>query len=231
MAITYHPNLIQGADEWYKARLGLLTASEMDLIMTPSTMKAADNDKSRAHVYELLSQRITQYVEPSYVGDAMMRGWEDEVYARQAYEKAYAPVKECGFVTNDKWGFTIGYSPDGLVGDDGLIEVKSRRQKFQVQTMIENATEGTIPPEFVLQCQTGLLVTEREWIDFISYSGGLPMVTIRVRPIEAVQAKIIECATKFEEQIAAKRARYDDVTANYARLIPTERRIQQEMYA
>lgn len=221
--IAYHNDLIQGSDEWHAARCGLLTASEMHLIITP-TLKAASNDKERSHLYELLGQRITQYVEPSYIGDAMLRGIDDEIEAVALYAKHYAPVQTVGFVTNDKWGFTIGYSPDALVGDDGLLECKSRRAKFQVQTIID----GVAPSDFMIQLQTGLLVSEREWIDFVSYSGGLPMFVTRVEPIKEYQEAIVAAATGFEERLAANMEKY---AANIEGLIPTERRIIEEMYA
>lgn len=228
--IRYHPDLIQGSDEWLAARCGLLTASEMKLIITP-TLKIASNDKERAHLYELLAQRITKYVEPHYVSDDMLRGHEDEVEARALYEKHYAPVSDMGFITNDRWGFTIGCSPDGLVGDGGMIECKSRRQKYQIETIIENVKERTIPADYVVQVQTALLVAERKWCDFISYSGGLPMATIRVYPDEKVQAAILEAAAEFEKRLAVKWERYRDAFAQGGRLIPTERRIIQEMFA
>ena len=135
MTIAIYQELTQGSDEWLAARCGLLTASEMKLIITP-TGKVADNDKSRSHLYELLAQRITGYVEPHYISDDMLRGLSDEIDARDIYAKTYEPVEEVGFITNDKWGFTLGYSPDGLVGTEGLIECKGRRQKFQVETII-----------------------------------------------------------------------------------------------
>lgn len=229
--ITYFPDLIQGSEEWLAARCGLLTASEMKLVLTP-TLKIADNDKTRAHVYELLAQRITRYVEPHYISDDMLRGQADEVWARVEYEKHIAPVQDMGFVVNRKWGFPIGYSPDGLVGDDGLIECKSRRQKYQVQTVVEHVATGgaTIPIEYVLQCQTGLLVSEREWLDFISYSGGLPMAVIRVWPDERVQAAILEAASEFEDRISEKLRAWTTALASDATLIPTERRIEEQMY-
>lgn len=226
MTITYHPEVIQGSDEWLSMRLGLLTASEMKHILTP-TLKIANNDKSRSHVWEIAAQRISKFVEPSYVSDDMLRGQEDEFYARQTYAEHYAPVEQCGFVTNDRWGFTIGCSPDGLVGAAGMIECKSRRQKYQIQTIVENMTGGTIPDDYVMQCQTALLVTEREWLDFISYSGGLPMCVVRVWPDDAVQGAIIEAAAAFEAQVADKIRIYREASAD---LVPTERRIEQEMY-
>ena len=219
--IKIYDELIQGSDEWHQARCGLLTASEMKLIITP-TLKTANNDKTRAHIYELAAQRVTQYTEPSYIGDDMMRGWEDEGKAKEKYAEYYAPVDDVGFITNDECGFTIGYSPDGLVGDDGLIEIKSRRQKFQMETIVNN----TVPDEHIIQCQTGLLVTGRKWLDYISYCGGMPMCVIRVYPDPEIQTAIIEAATSFEIKIKEVMGKYK---ANIEGLILTERTIEEEM--
>lgn len=201
--ITYYDDVDQGSDEWLAMRCGVLTASEMKLIVTP-TLKKADNDKTRQHLYELLAQRVNQYTEPHYIGSDMMRGHVDEVDARIVYEEKYAQVKECGFIINDKWGFKIGYSPDGLVSDDGLIECKSRRQKYQTQTIIENE----VPDDFMLQLQTGLLVSERKWIDFVSYCGGMPMFVKRVFPDKTIQDAIISAAEAFEDKIRTMQAAY-----------------------
>lgn len=230
MTIKYHRGLVQGSDEWRDARVGLLTASEMHLIITP-TLKPADNDKTRAHVWELLSQRITRHVEPSYIGDNILRGWDDELLAREMYHQRFAPVEQVGFITNDRWGFTLGYSPDGLVGDAGLIEAKSRKQRLQIQTITDFVPDNGIMPEYVMQPQTGFLVSEREWCDHISYSGGLPMAVVRIFPDERIQTAILEAAYVFEKKIAEKWAKYREVLASKARLVPTERRIQQEIYA
>lgn len=224
MTIKYNTSLVQGSDEWLAIRCGLLTASEMKNIISPVKLEPVKNP---AHLYELLSQRITGYVEPQYISDDMLRGMTDEVEARLLYEKHYAPVTECGFITNDKWGFTIGYSPDGLVGDDGLIECKSRRQKYQVETILN----GTLPDDYKLQVQTGLLVSERKWLDFITYSGGLPMMTLRVYPDAEVQGKILRAANAFQERLMDLMDKYSK-TLNYPerKFIPTERKIEQEMH-
>lgn len=225
--IVYHNNLIQGTDEWLQARCGLLTASEMHKIITP-TLKVADNDKTRAHLWELLAQRITGYVEPQYVSDDMLRGQEDEVRARDYYREHYAMTKTAGFVTNDEWGFTIGYSPDDLVGEDGLIECKSRRQRFQVQTIVENVPDQIAVPDYHLQCQTGMLVTKRKWCDLVSYSGGLPLAVIRIHADHAIQEVIVAAASAFETKLAEKLAIYNTASAG---LVPTERVIEQDMFA
>lgn len=220
-----HKDIVQGSDEWFQLRCGKLTASEMKLILTP-TLKMASNDKERAHVYELLAQRVTNYVEPGYVSDDMLRGNEDEVEARIRYAEAYAPIEEVGFMTNDKWGFILGYSPDGLVGDDGQIECKSRRPKYQMETL----TSREVPIDYVLQLQTGLLVSERQWVDFISYSAGLPMIVMRVYPDTKVQQAIIEAAGTFEDRLRQRMNEYKATLEDPAmRLLQTERRVEQEI--
>lgn len=221
--IHYHHDLVQGSDEWIAARCGLLTASELKLLITP-TGKIAANDKERAHLYEMLAQRITRYVEPSYIGDDMLRGYDDEASARERYSAAYAPVHECGFITNDKWGFTLGYSPDGLVGVNGQIECKSRNQKLHVKTILEDVAVGGVPAEHMLQVQGGLLVSEREWCDVISYSAGLPMVVVRAFPIPAVQDAILAAAGAFEMRLAERLEEYRAVLGRLDRRLDTERR-------
>lgn len=227
--LKIHCDYEQGSIQWMNARCGLLTASEFDRIITP-TLKIAANAKERAHLWELAAQRITRYVEPHYISDAMLRGQSDEITARELYAKHFAPVTECGFVTNGKWGFTLGCSPDGLVGDDGLIEVKSRGQRFQVETICNFFDDGSTPDDFTLQVQGQLLVTERKWCDLISYSGGLPMVTMRVFPDPAVQDAILDAAAKFEARINEVVATWTAALADDPRLIPTERTIEQEMH-
>lgn len=242
--IKYYPELIQGSDEWFAARCGLLTASEMKRIINPPPKTEtrikkngepykqrewnilAEDDECCAHLYELLAQRINKYVEPHYIGDDMLRGQEDEIRARMAYNENYGLVQDCGFITNDKWGFKLGYSPDGIVGEDGLIECKSRRQKFQVETIIE----GDVPDDFKIQLQTGLLVSERKWCDFLTYCGGMPMYTLRVYPDEKLQAAIIDASGAFHDKMKKLLDLYNDRLADKeSRLVPTERIIEQEI--
>lgn len=221
MTITYHPDLIQGSEEWHALRCGMLTASEMKLIITP-TLKIASNDKERSHLYELLAQRVTGYVEPSYVSDAMLRGKDDEIDAVALYNKTRAQTVACGFVTNDSWGFEIGYSPDALCGDDGQIECKSRAQKYQAQTIIEDI----VPDEFMIQLQTGLMVTERKWVELISHCGGMPQWTKRVYPDVLIQTAILTAAQAFEERLQVALLKYGKAIVG---LPATERRIYEDI--
>lgn len=207
---VYHDQFEQGSQQWLQARCGLMTASEMKLVLTEKTLKVSDNEKIKAHIYELAAQRITQFVEPMFQSFDMIRGQNDELEARARYAEKYGAVREVGFVTNDKWGFTLGYSPDGLVGECGAIECKSRKQKFQIQTVVEHALNGGIPGEFVMQHQTGMLVAELEWIDFVSFSEKLPMAVIRVHPDDKIQSAILEAAEITEAKIAKIIATYQE---------------------
>lgn len=215
--ITYHEELEQGSDEWLAARCGLLTASEMKLIITP-TLKIANNDKVKMHLYELCAQRLNKYVEPSFISDDMIRGNFDEFEARQIYHEQISPVKQMGFITNSKFGFTIGYSPDGLVGEDGLIEIKSRKQKYQLQTIVTDEIDS----DYLIQLQTGLLVSERKWCDFIQYSNGMPLYVKRVFPDPVFQKAIFEAAAEFEGKAKEIIEKYN---ANSTKYIMTERKI------
>jgi hypothetical protein len=242
--IVYHQHLVQGSIDWLNARCGLLTASEMKHVVSPKPKMEtrikkdglpfkqrewdpiASDEKERAHLYNLLAQRITSYVEPHYIGSDMLRGDEEEILARAAYSEKYAQITEMGFITNDKFGFNIGCSPDGLVSSDGLIECKSRRQKFQVQTIVDLE----MPEEYTVQVQTALLVTERKWCDFISYCGGMPMLTLRILPDPEMQEAIILAATAFEKRLAEKFDKYIAALRSGTRLLATERVVMQEIF-
>lgn len=220
MPIKYHYDLIQQSPEWYAARSGILTASDMAKIITAKKLEYAENQTARDHLNELLAQRITGYVEPHFRSDHMLRGLDDEKEAKDIYEKHYGQVKECGFVTNARHGFTIGCSPDGLVGDEGGLQVKSRLAKFQIETIIA----GVMPDEFRIQVQTELLVTERKWWDFVSYSGGLHMLSLCIYPDAEVQEAIVTCATEFYARMGKMKIAYDTRLVSGARLVPTVRR-------
>lgn len=227
--IIYYKEMIQGSEAWHSIRCGVPTASEMKLLVTP-TLKVAANEKERAHMWELLAQRLTKHVEPRYISDDMLRGQEDEIEAVALYAKTYEPIERVGFITNDRWGFTIGYSPDALVGADGLVECKSRGQKYQIQTIVDYVSADKIDPDFMIQVQTGLMVSERKWCDLISFCGGLPMATVRVYPDEKIQSAILEAVTAFEERLAIAMRKYGEVVSSSKRLIPTIRRITEEIY-
>lgn len=221
MTLIEFPDVIQGSDPWHDQRRGIVTASVVGRLLT-STGKVASNDTSRALVAQLVAERITGWTDPVYVSDDMLRGHDDEPRAVDVYAEHYAPVTTTGFMVRDDWGFSIGYSPDGLVGDGGLVEVKSRRAKKQLQTILDDA----VPAENMAQLQCGLLVSGREWCDYVSYCGGMPLYVKRVEPDPEWFDAITEAVSRFEETAA-------DIVATYATatkdMPATERTVELEM--
>lgn len=216
MTLTTYTDLEQGTPEWLAARCGIVTASVVGQLITPKTVKPAANDYSRALAVTLTAERITGHVEPIHENSDMMRGTLDEPFARDKYAEHFAPVDEVGFMVRDDWGFRIGYSPDGLVGEDGLIEIKSRRQKKHLSTILADE----VPLENMAQCQAGLLVSGREWLDYVSFCSGMPLYVKRVLPDMRWFHAIQEAVESFEVASAEMVSRYTAATKD---LPPTER--------
>jgi hypothetical protein len=217
MALHEMPDLEQGSPEWLEQRRGMVTASQVGNLLT-ATGRPASNDTSRRLTLSLVAERITGYVEPTFVNDDMLRGQLDEPIARDLYSEHFEQVTECGFLVRDDWGWPLGYSPDGLVGDYGLIEVKSRRQKKHLQTILADE----VPAENMAQLQAGLLVSGREWIDYVSYSGGMPLWVKRVYPDPKWSEAIVDAVSAFEQAAEEMTHTYLTRTAD---LPATERRI------
>lgn len=221
MAIKYHKDLIQRSPEWYEARCGLLTASNMKRIIAPAKLQYADNATCREHMADLCAQRITKHVDSTFQSFDMLRGHDDEADAKYYYRENYGEIDDCGFITNNSWGFTLGFSPDGLIGDDGIVEAKGKLQKLQMEIIHARS----MPDEFRIQVQTGLMVSGRKWCDFISYSNGFNMLVIRVEADLDVQHAIFVAALEFHNRLGAMMEKYEEIIADKTvRLIPVDRR-------
>jgi len=220
VSLVIYESLEQGSPEWLAARCGLVTASVVGKLITPKLQVAA-NDTSRGVTLTLAAERITgdvEYVHPSF---DMQRGNEEEPIARAVYAEHFAPVDEIGFMTREFNGFTLGYSPDGMIHDDGLIEIKSRKPAVHLKTILS----GKPPAENLAQLYTGLLVSGRAWIDYCSFSAGLPFWVTRVYPDPDWFAAIIAAAEAFETNVAEAIADYTHETNG---LPMTERRVELE---
>ena len=214
----YHFDIEQGADEWHALRRGVITASAIGKLLT-ATGKPANNDTSRAQLYQLLAERITGESDQGYYNDDMARGHLLEPYARNLYAENFDPVAECGFVTlTTPTGCVLGYSPDGLVGDDGLIEIKCPRPKTHLKSLLT----GEVPSEYVPQVQTGLAVTGRRYCDYISYSPGLPLFVTRCQPAPAVIAAIFLAHETAEQVLAALMTDYQAAAEKYPATEPIQ---------
>ena len=207
MTLTIYKELEQGSDEWLAARCGLVTASNLGKLITPS-LKVADNDTSRGLTATLVAERLTQHVEYVHPSFAMERGTLDEPYARQLYADIHNPVDEIGFATNTFGGHTLGASPDGLVRLDGGIEIKSRDPKIQLRTFLADA----VPTENMAQIQGCMLALERDWWDYVSYAGGWPLYVKRVHADPRWQTVIRDALDAFEENAAQMTATYRTAT-------------------
>jgi hypothetical protein len=166
---------------------------------SPPVLVLADNATVRQVAATLAAERIAG-IDPdaSYINRDMGRGIDSEPYARDAYAKHFGvTVDEVGFCTLEDDGYTLGFSPDGLVGTEGGIEVKSPRQKGHVLTVLE----GEVPAAHIAQIQTGLLVTGRVWWDFVSFHGGMNLWVKRVHPDPAWFAAIIAAAKAIETTV------------------------------
>lgn len=197
MTLTVFDQLEQGGTEWLEARRGIVTASTVGKLLT-STGKVANNDTSRALIETLAIERITGRVEYVHPSRAMQMGTLLEPTARELYEQHHAPVTEVGFIRTELAdGTRLGYSPDGLVGDNGLLEIKSRTPRIQSHTI----RLGKVPAANMAQLQCGLLVTGREWIDYCSYSPGMHLFVKRIYPNHAWMTAIREAVAQAEEHI------------------------------
>jgi hypothetical protein len=187
-----YTDIEQGTPEWLDLRKGIITSTVVKSLITP-TFKIAENDKTRKAIWKLASERITGHLEDSFYSSDMERGHFEEPLARDLYGGAV----EVGFITNKIGGVTVGYSPDGLVGENGLIEIKSAKQSIQVERIVS----GIVPVEHLPQIHYGMLVSGRDWCDFISYSNGMPMQVIRVEKDLKIQDVLIEAVQIAETKI------------------------------
>jgi len=158
----------QGTDEWFAARIGKVTASRVaDVLAKTKTGYSATRDNYMA---QLVCERLTGEKGESFTNAAMQHGTDTEPLARAAYEALHdVLVDEVGFIPHPSI-IMAGASPDGLVGDDGLLEIKAP----QTATHIETLLSQTVPGKYNTQMQFQMACTNRSWCDFVSFDNRLP---------------------------------------------------------
>ena len=188
----------QGSPEWYAARAGYPSASNFDKIITS---KGEPSKQRMAYLYRLAGERLTGMPMETYTNGNMERGKELEAEARAAYEFITDnEVKQVGFCMNE--GQSYGNSPDGLIGEDGGLEIKCPT----LSVAVEYLDKGVLPTAYWQQVQGSLLVTGRKWWDFVSYYPGLPLFIVRVERDE----KFIE---KLHDELTVFCVELDELTA------------------
>jgi predicted phage-related endonuclease len=182
----------QGTSEWHAARTGVITASSFADVLA----KGKGNEPSktrRSYMLKLAAERIRGEAGDSFSSAYTERGHEFEDVARELYTAHTGnEVLPCGFMLD-----VYGYSPDGLVGEDGGIEIKTKSGHLQIEVLLS----GEVPTEHLPQIQGGLMVSDRKWIDFISYCPGLPIFIKRVERDESYIANLRIELDKFEADL------------------------------
>lgn len=168
----------QGTDEWLLARSGKVTASCFKDAIAQNRAKTGPGVSTEKYMNRLLAERMGAEPQETYSNDTMDRGSMVEQEAREEYEEATGyKVTQVGFVERDE---DVGCSPDGLVGDDGMIEIKCPNSS----THIGYCRGNRLPTTYVPQVQGQLWVCERKWCDFVSYDPRIkdkPYFRIRVK--------------------------------------------------
>jgi hypothetical protein len=168
----------QGTTAWLEARKGIPTASEFHQIVTPKKLAASGTFTD--YLYDLLAERIMGRPRMSeLMVRSVIRGKELEPAARSYYEfSRNVTVEQVGFITNDEG--TVGASPDGLVGDDGLLEIKCPSDEgLHVRHMLTERGQS-LEEKYGLQLQGQLWIAEREWVDVVSFHPEMPEACFRV---------------------------------------------------
>ena len=153
----------QRTDEWFNARLGSVTASRVADVMAKT--KSGPSASRANYMAELICERLTGERSGGFNSAAMQWGTDQEPQARMAYELVTGlTVEETGFVPHPtiKW---FGASPDGLVGSDGLIEIKCPNTATHIDYLLRDA----VPMKYIYQMQTQMICTGRKWCDFVSF--------------------------------------------------------------
>jgi len=185
----------QYSDEWWEARRGLPTASQFKRIVTCDGTRSTQR---KAYLYECAAVRLTGIRKEGFQSAAMQMGHDREELSRMIYAmEKECVVDEVGFCVSDcgRWGA----SPDGLIGSDGLLELKNP----EAHTHIGYLLSGKLPSAYFQQVHGELSVTGREWADFCSYSPKLPRFILTVEPdqgfIAKLEAELVEFCEELDE--------------------------------
>lgn len=184
-------NCEQNSDEWVALRAGIPTASAFSSILAKGEGKTR-----RAYMNRLAAEIVTGEPLETFKSPAMDRGHAQEDSARRAYALLEDVEPErVGFMLNGG----LGYSPDSLIAAAGLLEIKTQRADL----LIETWKADRFPPEHVAQCQGGLWVAEREWIDLVIYAPKMPVFVKRAYQNAAYIADLARAVEIFREELAA----------------------------
>ena len=201
----------QQTNEWYEARLGKVTASRVaDVIAKTKTGYSTSRDNYMA---QLICERLTGQKGESFTNAAMEWGTQTEPLARSAYENARSLlVKEVGFINHPRIEMS-GASPDGLVADDGLVEIKCPNTATHIDTLLS----GKVPTKYITQMQWQMLCCQRKWCDFVSFDNRLPEhLQLFVQEVEfdpeycaMLEKEVVLFLTELDNKVAKLKEKYE----------------------
>lgn len=195
-------DVIQGSPEWHQLRLGKVTASRVaDVVAKTKTGASASRTNYMA---ELIAERLAGEPADKFTNAAMQWGTDMEPQARAAYEfRTDAEVTQVGFVLHPSID-QAGCSPDGLIDEDGLIEIKCPNTATHLETLLGQA----VPAKYETQMQFQMACTGRQWCDFVSYDPRMPeSMRMFIKRVERDDKRIKELETEvagFLLEIAVK---------------------------
>lgn len=193
-----HLPVKQGSQEWLKARLGIPTASGFSKLLTKTGKASTQAGK---YMHELLAEFFIGEPMDSVASGFMSRGTQLEASARKRYEyEREVDVVLCGLCLRDDR--MAGASPDALVGDDGLLEIKVPAAATHIDYLL-----GGLEGEYWAQCQGQLYVTGRAWVDLVAYNPALPQVVVRIQRDDDWIAALVDVLDPFVERMLAARER------------------------
>ena len=201
----------QRSDAWFQARLGKVTASRVaDVIAKTKSGYSASRDNYMA---QLICERLTGQQGESFTNAAMEWGTQTEPLARSAYEnKRSLLVKEVGFINHPRIEMS-GASPDGLVADDGLVEIKCPNTATHIDTLLS----GKVPTKYITQMQWQMLCCQRKWCDFVSFDNRLPEhLQLFVQEVEfdpeycaMLEKEVVLFLTELDNKVAKLKEKYE----------------------
>jgi putative phage-type endonuclease len=203
----------QRSPEWYAARLGKVTASRVADVVAKT--KTGYSTSRANYMAQLICERLTGTQGESFSSAAMQWGTDTEPMAREAYEGALGEfVIETGFVPHQTITMA-GASPDGLVGADGLVEIKCPITATHIETLL-----GQSPPgKYVTQMQWQMACTGRKWCDFVSFDPRMPDgMKIFIKRVErddeninVLEREIMMFLSELDEKVSKLKEKYDGI--------------------
>lgn len=200
----------QRSPEWFAHRLGRVTASRVADLMAQT--KSGPGAARKNYMADLVAERLTGEAREGFSNAAMQWGTDQEPSARAAYEFLHdATVQEVGFVDHPRIDMA-GCSPDGHVGDAGMVEIKCPNTATHIDTLLTGRIEG----KYIKQMQFQMACAGREWCDFVSYDPRLPAemqiwvhrVPSDIAVQDEIETAVVEFMAELDTTVAALRARY-----------------------